>query len=507
MREAVVRFRLHVCVLLVVFACEGWGESTCPAVCFCPSISRVVYCPRKSLPFIPAGIPYDTLQLNLNDNKFTNPVLSRANFSAYKDLEQLYLTDCGIEYIEVDAFLENKKLKWLDLGKNKLKRISDFTFRDLTLEHLFLNDNPGLEISTRAFGGLKTTGLYIQNNGLDKLSLEVVRPLNGTLKTLWMDGNKFEKFNAQWLYLFKTLSHLRIGNNPLHCNCEAKWLFEFYTISSKIFESVEPPACRSPSKIRGKTFPELIEGDFRCQLPVFKNVDVIFEENVGKLTCLASGDPVPTIYWMKPGGESEVFIPKSDDITSEMEGVMYVPNPRALSKNRFQCVANNPAGNVTFSINVAWPTQPEYEVTEAEVAMKDMSAVEVTKDASKKPDTYKQEAKSSAVIETFSTNSSKVVASDVNIAPTQENVNRFTSGHIVGAVIGTFVLTMLLCLLTFYLVLKVKYQRKPGSPVRNHHSNVYNNGEVKRGLPSRHELDEVEHTMKMLEKRSFDIKV
>ncbi|XP_052772464.1 leucine-rich repeat and fibronectin type-III domain-containing protein 2-like [Mya arenaria] len=504
---------LHVLALFVLCTCGGSEASTCPAVCFCPSISRVVYCPRKGLPFIPAGIPHDTVQLNLNDNKFSNPVLSSANFSSYRDLEQLYLTDCGIEYIQVDTFLDNKKLKWLDLGKNKLKRISDFTFRDLTLEHLFLNDNPGVDISTRAFGGLKTTGLYMQNNGLDKLSLEVVRPMNGTLKTLWIDGNKFEKFNPQWLYLFKTLSHLRIGGNPLHCNCEAKWLFEFYSSTSQIFENVEAPACRSPGQLRGQTFQELQEGDFKCQLPVFKNVDVIFEENVGKLTCLASGDPVPTIYWMKPGGEAEVFIPKSEDITKEMEGVMYVPNPRAMSKNRYQCVANNPAGNVTFSINVAWPPIPEYgvDVPQTEVAMKDMSAADKKddEDSEKTVDDEKFDLKNSPkIIEIFATNTSKVVANDVDVVKSTKNIDNFTSGHIVGAVIGTFVLTVLLCVLIFYLVLKVRYQRKHGSPVHHHHSNGHHvHGEIKRGPPSRHELDEVEHTMKMLEKRSYDIHV
>ena len=214
-------------VILLGFTGLQASGSTCPGVCFCPSLSRIVYCPRKGLPFIPNGIPTETIQLNLNDNAFLNPIVSRTNFTRYTDLEQLYLTGCGIEYIEVDTFIDNKKLKWLDIGKNKLKTISDFTFRDLTLEHLFLNDNPGVKISTRAFSGLKSTGLYIQNNGLDKLSLEVLRPMNGTLKTLWLDGNKFERFNSQWLFLFRTLSHLRIGDNPLHCNCEATWLFDF----------------------------------------------------------------------------------------------------------------------------------------------------------------------------------------------------------------------------------------------------------------------------------------
>lgn len=481
--------------------------STCPAVCFCPSLSRIVYCPRKELPFIPSGIPPDTIQLNLNDNTFSNPVISKANFTRYRDLEQLYLTGCGIEFIEVDTFIDNKKLKWLDIGKNKLKTISDYTFRDLTLDHLFLNDNPGVLISTRAFGGLKSTGLYMQNNGLDRLSLEVIRPMNGTLKTLWLDGNKFERFNSQWLYLFKTLSHLRIGDNPLHCNCEARWLNEFYLTTSRIFEGGSPPSCRSPARLRGAVFNKLVEDDFKCQLPVFKNVDVIFEHNVGKMTCLASGDPVPTIIWMKPDGDSEVFIPKSEDITKDMEGVMYVKAPESNSKNRYQCVANNPAGNVTFSINVAWPAVPEYptDVDNSDVALNDISTnvkeINIVEkgESQKKYSEIKVETKPTNV----NTNTSKATANNVQ-AVTQETSSvaaQFTAGDIVGAVVGTFLLTLLLCVLVFHVF--YRHHRKKGCP--STHQNGIAGSDLRKGLPSRNELDELEQTM--LERRKFDIHV
>ena len=483
------------------------ASATCPAMCFCPSLSRIVYCPRKGQQYIPSGIPHDTVQLNMNDNPFMNPVISRANFTNYRDLEQLYLTGCGIEFIEVDTFIDNKRLKWLDIGKNKLKTISDFTFRDLTLDHLFLNDNPGVQISTQVFGGLKTTGLYMQNNYLDKLSLEVFRPMNGTLQTLWIDGNKFERFNSQWLFLFKTLSHLRLGNNPLHCNCEARWLYDFFNSTSRTFEGGSPPACLSPRPLRGKTFLELSDNDFKCQLPVFKNVDVIFEKTVGKMTCLASGDPVPTIYWMKPDGMAEVFIPKSGDITKEMEGVMYLTNPKAQNKNRYQCVASNPAGNVTFSINVAWPTEPEYDSVSdiSDTKINDAPTSEKDEKTKKVDDiSIKSLSQDDSVINTVQSNSSKVFSNEVAAVPRDETEGRFSAGDIVGAVVGTFLLTLLLCAIVFHVY--YRYQRKCPSPV-HHQNGVTHHSEIKRGPPSRHELDEVEHTMKMLEKGTYDIHV
>ena len=504
-------FTMNYCSVLsvfIIFALSGLGSTapTCPAVCFCPSLSRIVYCPRKGLPFIPSGIPRDTIQLNLNDNTFSNPNISKENFTMYGDLEQLYLTGCGIEHIAMDTFVNNKNLKWLDIGKNKLKTIYDYTFRDLTLDHLFLNDNPGVIIKTMAFSGLKTTGLYMQNNGLDKLSLEIIRPMNGTLKNLWLDGNKFERFNSQWLFLFKTLSHLRIGDNPIHCNCEARWLNEFYQSNTRIFEGGSPPACRSPSRLRGKKFSLLQEDDFKCQLPVFKNVDVIFEHNVGKMTCLASGDPVPTIYWMKPDGDSEVFIPKSEHLAKEMEGVMYVTPPESNSKNRYQCVANNPAGNVTFSINVAWPAVPEYQtdIDQTDFAMNDVlpDLKENVIDKDKKNKKY-EEVKPETKGHMINTNSSKVTANNMQ-AVTQETSSasaQFTAGDIVGAVVGTFLITLLLCIIVFHIF--YRHQRKSG--FSSAHQNGITIPDLRNGPPSRKELDEVEHTM--LERRKFDIHV
>lgn len=490
----VCEFWIWFYTLNVILCGLGASASTCPGVCFCPSLSRIVYCPRKGLPFIPSGIPPETVQLNLNDNSFY-PIISRENFTKFTDLEQLYLTGCGIEYIEVDTFIDNKKLKWLDIGKNKLKTIYDFTFRDLTLEHLFLNDNPGVKIQTRAFGGLKSQGLYIQNNAIDRLSLEVLRPMNGTLKTLWLDGNKFESFNSEWLYMFRTLSHLRVGKNPLHCNCEASWLHKFYKTTSRIFEGGSPPQCLSPSSLRGKMFNNLETHDFKCQLPVFKNVDVIFDSNVGKMTCLASGDPVPTIFWMKPDGEADVFIPKSEDITKDMEGVMYVTNPRIKNKNRYQCVASNPAGNVTFSINVSWPPEPEYKKDPTDV-MNDPGTktdVDVKEESEKYNDQEEIKVPYKSDIVKNSPKTSPVVQEDKSV--------QFSTGDIIGAVVGTFLLTLLACLIVFHVF--SRHQRKPACQSQN----GLTSSEFKRGPPSRYELDEVEHSLKMLEKNNVDIHV
>ncbi|KAL3864033.1 hypothetical protein ACJMK2_005745 [Sinanodonta woodiana] len=487
---------LWICVLVFILSRFRTIVSTCPGVCFCPSITRNVYCPRKNLPYVPNGIPLDTIQLNLNDNNFVIPTISRTNFSRFTDLEQLYLSGCGIEFIEVDTFIDLKKLKWLDISKNRLKSIADYTFRDLTLEHLFLNDNPGVHISKHAFLGLNTMGLYFQNCALGDLTLEILRPLNGTLKSLWIDGNKFETFNPNWLYLFKTLSHLRIGDNPLHCNCEVAWLFKFYQSTPRVFEGVTTPSCRSPPRLRGKQFSAVTDDDFRCQLPVFKNVDIVFESDKGKLTCSASGDPVPTLYWIKPDGSWEKFSPKVTDLSRDTEGVMYTTNPRPSKKSMYQCIASNPAGNVTFSLNVVWPSDDR------------MQNEPPSKDPIKETEEYPVKVEKEGTVEGQKSEASdKYVSSNVNVTKSSVNMAdsreqskeiRFSLVDIIGAVVGTFLLTLLACVVVFHV-----FSRNQSRLIYKEQNGLTHN-DIKRGPPSRYELDEAENTIKMLDKMNRD---
>lgn len=476
-------------LLLIFLGCSRLVSSACPGICFCPPLSDNVFCSRKNLPFIPSGVSPDTVQLNMNENNFLTPILFRSNFSTYTKLEHLYISSCGIERIEVDTFADLTKLQWLDLSKNRLKVIEDYSFRGLTLEHLFLNDNPGMRISKNAFVGLRTMGLYIHNCAISQLSLEVIRPMNRTLKYLWLDGNKFESFQIDWLYVFRTLSHTRLAGNPLHCNCEVGWLFEFYKNNLKMFTGVDPPSCRTPSRLRAKNFNELSAEDFRCQLPVFKKVDAIFEEQVGKLNCVATGDPVPTIQWLKPGNGIETFKPKAKTDSNDNYGILYLSDPQATEDLVYKCVASNPAGNVTFSLNVVWPPKysrdqfiintpkptppPTLPPTKA-ILIPDPETLEKDKSKDKekldkisksnnneKSDILEKSDKqvSPGIEKPRKTENSKDDAYVINASKSGMSMKRettidggFSLTDIIGAVVGTFLLTLLACIAIFHVV-------------------------------------------------------
>lgn len=350
-------------VLLVVGGGTAASVEGCPKSCFCNALSKIVYCSRRGLVFVPDSLPEGTLQLNLNGNALRSRSLQRTNFSRHASLEHLYLSDCGIEAIEVDTFVDLINLKWLDMSDNRLRVIQDSAFRGLRLQHLFLNGNEGIRLLATSFHGLATTGLYLHDCGLTALPPEVIASLNGTLGNLWLNGNQLERIDAQLQTIFASLSHVRLASNPLRCNCEVVWLKELYDRNGDVFRGAEPPVCHSPTRLRGRHFGELSIFDFRCQSPAFSNIDALFGSTQGLLKCVATGDPAPSLYWIQPSGKAIKYDPPQTEELNRNEGVLLLDGTGTGSSTgtssglsgMYICIANNEAGNVTLTINVSWP--------------------------------------------------------------------------------------------------------------------------------------------------------
>ena len=256
------------------------GVAQCPRPCFCNSPSHIVYCSRRGLTAIPGHIPPDTLQLNLNGNLFTWTTVSRSNVSDYLILEHLYLSECGLEQIEVGAFSDLAHLRWLDLSNNRIKAIDARTFDGLTLQHLFINGNRNVRIVDESFAGLATTGLYLHDCSLRDIRPESVVRLNFTLRYLWLNGNELERLDPRLQQLFEVLLHLRLGTNPLRCNCWAVWLKRFFDESRDMFKGALPPTCLRPRSLKGRPFTNITIHDLRCQVwknNTFKNRSTCFD--------------------------------------------------------------------------------------------------------------------------------------------------------------------------------------------------------------------------------------
>jgi len=52
---------------------------------------------------------------------FHSPRIERQNLTTLTRLEHLYMSECAIERIVVDAFTDLTSLQWLDLSNNRIK--------------------------------------------------------------------------------------------------------------------------------------------------------------------------------------------------------------------------------------------------------------------------------------------------------------------------------------------------------------------------------------------------
>ena len=259
---------------------------------------------------------------------------------------------------QVGTFADLSHLRWLDLSNNRIRALAGGTFAGLTLQHLFLNGNRHVELVPGSFNELVTTGLYLHDCSLSRLPADVLTPLNATLRYLWLNGNELTVVDVGLRPLFDSLSHLRLGSNPLHCNCETMWLKETFDQSPDTFRGAVAPSCLTPARLRGRYFADLRPTDFRCRPPAFSDIETAFGADAGgaRLRCTAVGDPAPTLYWIQPSGKTTRYgAPVGDDARRNV-GLLTVRETNASSLfGMYICVANNEAGNVTLTINVSWP--------------------------------------------------------------------------------------------------------------------------------------------------------
>jgi len=269
-----------------------------------------------------------------------------------------------------------------------------------------------LQLVPDSFAGLVTTGLYLHDCSLTSLVPDVLDPLNTTLRYLWLNGNELDRLDRRLVDAFSRLNHIRLGSNPLRCGCESVWLKRFYDRHAEAFRGAMAPSCLHPYRLRGRLFSELTLHDLRCQAPTFTALEAHFfdasgsssaigsrndeEDEVAKpaaisigsgvrLRCAAVGDPVPTLYWIRPNGKTTRYDRNvgrmrndivgyhangdEDADTSENEAVLELSVANRVSSvggaddsvvsghvdavsGTYTCIANNEAGNVTLTVAV-----------------------------------------------------------------------------------------------------------------------------------------------------------
>lgn len=83
----------------------------------------------------------------------------------------------------------------------------------------------------------------------------------------------------------------------------------FDVIQGATFRGAEPPTCWTPARLRAKHFDQLTTSDLHCSAPSFGNIDAMLHwQGTGRLRCTATGQPTPTIYWIRPSGIKDLNV-------------------------------------------------------------------------------------------------------------------------------------------------------------------------------------------------------
>uniref|UniRef100_A0A8C2K205 Leucine rich repeat and Ig domain containing 4a n=1 Tax=Cyprinus carpio TaxID=7962 RepID=A0A8C2K205_CYPCA len=168
-------------------------SAPCAQRCDCLPKLLIVNCSSRQLSSVPAGVPDNTLSLNLTSNLLKT--LSRRQFSGLTQLRELDLSDNALTAIEVEAFVGLRNLVALNLSRNHLKIIPVGAFSGLrgvqfldvsrneilvllddmfgempSLQKLEASENDLVFISNRAFDGLSD----LQELNLDRCNLTSV---------------------------------------------------------------------------------------------------------------------------------------------------------------------------------------------------------------------------------------------------------------------------------------------------------------------------------------------
>lgn len=250
-------------------------------------------------------------------------------------------------------FIDLPNLRLLDLSFNNLRSIGQDAFTGLSLDYLFLGDNPSIMLPPSGFTQMSTGIIDLKNCRLTEISPAFLEPLVSSLRKLFINGNRIKRFSPELLSAFSGLESIRIQENPLVCDCQSRWLKLFYDQNTdKIRQpsdgSQTEPRCSEPLSLIGSFFNMLSSMDFLCDKPSLDS-EITFSDDKGVLKCTSKASPPPKISWYRPDGAVEETSPTENEVTRAQIEVL------PSQTGTYKCVASNEAGNISLAFNMTWP--------------------------------------------------------------------------------------------------------------------------------------------------------
>ncbi|XP_012233798.1 carboxypeptidase N subunit 2-like [Linepithema humile] len=219
---------------------------------------------RDSLPSLPSLI-----SLNLSNNVVRS--IAGVAFDRLPDLLRLDLSGNNLTSVPTAALAKLSVLTSLILSTNPLGSLEAVAFRNLfELRNLELNDCTIASVHARAFA---------DNVNLERISMDgnrelrelPARVLYGARYLRWVSLRRCNLATLQpTQFPVDGLSYLRVGGNPLVCNCSVHWLWNVIRAEERRNETrleldTHDIIC-SDEEFAGKALITLSEGSLRCRV-------------------------------------------------------------------------------------------------------------------------------------------------------------------------------------------------------------------------------------------------
>ncbi|KAL3315016.1 hypothetical protein Ciccas_006354 [Cichlidogyrus casuarinus] len=218
--------RVVALLLLLSFFTFGQHQQRIRDVCqFCLCSSTSIACndfDKFPIETILNNIPPKYKKLVINGASL--PRLEPSHLQSVAQLVHLKIVHSEIESLDPRTFAHMSQLKELDLSFNKINYLSPSTFSGLDLDIFELTNQYSLRLDADTFSNLRAETLNLRSNGIRELDMRTFKQIQG-LKKLHLFNNSIERLSTEVKAFFDDESRfLDLTENPLICNCDLNWL-------------------------------------------------------------------------------------------------------------------------------------------------------------------------------------------------------------------------------------------------------------------------------------------
>ncbi|XP_061651951.1 leucine-rich repeat and immunoglobulin-like domain-containing nogo receptor-interacting protein 2b [Phyllopteryx taeniolatus] len=344
--------------------------------------------------------------LEVGDNELV--FISQRAFMGLTGLQNLTLERSNLTVVPTDALAHLHNLVELRMRHLSISFLKPFSFKRLfRLRRLEIDYWPCLDtLPPLSLHGLNLTTLFITNTNLSafpgaalrhlpylthlNLSFSRIRHIHQEelgnlphLKELCLQGaqlvsielfafiglislqlldvsqNRLDSLERGVFASPDSLQRLCLGGNPLVCDCRLLWLLNSYKPPSLHILDMQPE-CSAPEYLLGKKLRELkeplVSQYMTCTKPrigpSITQLLMIDEGQPARLSCLAEGEPRPSVVWITPH-RRYITAKSSGRVEVQPDGTLEIKAAELHDSGVYLCIASNPAGNASLSASLA----------------------------------------------------------------------------------------------------------------------------------------------------------